>query len=265
MRRATYIPLMTTPTPDHDRPLIAIPLDSKNGSATGYSKFPWYGLRHNYVRAVINAGGRPLLLPHEPGLLDAYAHDIDGLLITGGNFDIDPTLYGDPATHATVTTNDARTAFEMALLQSALKRDIPILGICGGQQLLHVALGGTLVQHIPDAFTDPLAHEQPNPRDEVGHDVNIVENTLLHSIVGETLIQVNSAHHQAVSDEPGGVKINARAPDGVIEGCEAPDMRFCLGVQWHPEFEITAADVRIFAAFVEAARTCAQGCKNEDV
>ncbi len=240
-------------------PVIGITLDSESGGADEYSKFPWYALRHNYISSVVKAGGLPLLLPHEPDLLEIYADDIDGLLIPGGNFDVDPSMYGATTTHDTVTTKDDRTSFEMAILQGAMKRDVPVLGICGGQQLLHVALGGKLVQHIPDSYKDPLPHEQPNPRDEVGHDVKIVEGTLLHDIIGETHIQVNSAHHQAVENEPAGVKINAHAPDGVIEGIEATNMSFCLGVQWHPEFEITDADVRILAAFVQAAREYAMG------
>jgi len=127
-----------------------------------------------------------------------------------------------------------------------------------------VALGGALIQHIPDELPDALAHEQPNPRDEAGHDVSVVPGTLLAGIVGEETLRVNSAHHQAARDEPTGVRINARAPDGVIEGCEATNMTFCLGVQWHPEFEITDADTRIFAAFVEAAREYALRREAED-
>lgn len=238
-------------------PVIGIPLDSDTGGADQYSKFPWYALRHNYISAVVKAGGLPLLLPHEPSLLDIYLDDIDGLLITGGNFDVDPALYGQTIVHDSVTTKEGRTSFEMGMLQGALKLDVPILGICGGQQLIHVALGGTLVQHIPDEFPGCLAHEQPNPRDQVSHDVEIAKGTLLDQIIGQPRIQVNSAHHQAARDEPAGVRINARAPDGVIEGCEATNMSFCLGVQWHPEFEITPADTRIMAAFIEAARVYA--------
>lgn len=249
---------------DLTTPVIGITLDSEDGGEGQYSKFPWYAMRHNYISAVVKAGGLPLLLPHVPELLDIYIDDIDGLLITGGNFDVDPEMYGDKTTHSSVTTKDDRTTFEMGMLQGAMKRDVPVLGICGGQQLLHVALGGQLIQHIPDEVSNALAHEQPNPRDEVGHETVVFENTLLHDIVGETHIQVNSAHHQAAKDEPPGVKINARAPDGVIEGCEAINMTFCLGVQWHPEFEITKADVRIFAAFVEAAREYATKREQEN-
>ena len=143
----------------------------------------------------------------------------------------------------------------VAVARGALARHMPVLGICGGQQLLHVVLGGALIQHIPDEVTGALAHEQPNPRDEAGHEVDVREGTLLHRIVGVTRLAVNSAHHQAAKDEPDGVVINAVAPDGVIEGIEAAKERFCLGVQWHPEFAISDGDGRIFEAFVEAARS----------
>jgi len=249
---------------DLTTPVIGIVLDSESGGADQYSKFPWYAVRHNYVSAVARAGGLPLLLPLEMELLPLYVNNLDGLLIPGGNFDIDPALYGVGNTHETVSLKEDRTTFEMEILQNALNRDMPVLGICGGQQLLHVALGGTLIQHIPDEYPDALAHEQPNPRDEVGHDVEIVQGTKLYDIIGTHHIQANSAHHQAARDEPQGVKINARAPDGVIEGIEAINMTFCLGVQWHPEFEITDADTRIFAAFIEAARAYTQDCENND-
>jgi putative glutamine amidotransferase len=153
-----------------------------------------------------------------------------------------------------VTTKDARTAFEWTMTRQALDRDLPVLGICGGQQLLHVVLGGTLIQHIPDEVAGALAHEQPNPRDEPGHRVRIIEGTRLHRIVGVRELEVNSAHHQAAKGVPVGVAISAVAEDGVIEAIEAPKYRFCIGVQWHPEFEISEGDRRLFAAFVDAAR-----------
>jgi putative glutamine amidotransferase len=128
-----------------------------------------------------------------------------------------------------------------------------VLGICGGQQLLNVVLGGTLIQHIPDEIADALAHEQPNPRNEPGHTVRIVPGTLLHRITGATEMSVNSAHHQAVKKVAPGAVVDATAPDGVIEGIEATGKRFCLGVQWHPEFAIDPGDVKIVAAFIDAA------------
>ena len=234
------------------RPLIAITLDSEGPG--GYSKFPWYALRENYVGVVVRAGGIPLILPNEASLVEDYAGLIDGLIITGGAFDVSPALYGEGTAHDTVTLKENRTEFELGITLGALERDIPVLGICGGEQLLNVALGGTLIQHIPDDVNGALAHEQPNPRDEPSHPIVIKKNTLLHNIVGVTEMRVNSAHHQAVAAVSRTVTVNATAPDGVIEGIEAPCKRFCLGVQWHPEFEVDPNDIRIFLAFIDAAR-----------
>ncbi|CAN0410183.1 unnamed protein product [Phaeothamnion confervicola] len=233
------------------RPRIGITLDSE--PAGGWSKLPWYAIRQNYGEAVSAVGGLPLHLPHEPELADAYLDGIDGLLVTGGAFDVDPALFGDATKHATVKTKDRRTQFEYAMVKGALARDMPILGICGGEQLLNVVLGGTLHQHVPDAFPNGLAHEQSNPRTEPGHAIEVVPGTLLHRTVGTLRMEVNSAHHQAVKDTGPGVVVNARAPDGVIEGIELPGKRFCLGVEWHPEYSIDPGDGAIFVAFVKAA------------
>lgn len=239
------------------RPVIGVTLDSEPAGTRekpAYSAYPWYALRRNYMGALADAGGLPLGLPHEAALADAMLDAIDALVVTGGAFDVDPDLYGDGARHETVVLKQDRTATELALLRGALARDMPVLGICGGQQLLAVALGGTLIQHIPDSVPDALAHEQPNPRHQAGHRVALVPGTVLAGIVDAASMQVNSSHHQAVRD-PGRGLVNATAPDGVIEGIEDPSRRFCLGVQWHPEFEIDQGDRRIFAALIAAARS----------
>ncbi len=233
-------------------PLIGLTLDSEE--AGDYSKFPWYALRQNYCDAVADAGGLAVALPHRTDQVADYLDRIDGLIVTGGAFDVDPALFGDTKQHASVTLKAGRTDFEMALTRGALARNLPVFGICGGQQLLHVALGGRLIQHIPDEIDNALAHEQTNPRDEPGHVVSIKPGTLLHDIVASAEMNVNSAHHQAVRDEPEGVIGNARTSDGVIEGIEAPAYHFCLGVQWHPEFRIDPGDAKLFDAFITAAR-----------
>jgi putative glutamine amidotransferase len=238
----------------HPRPLIGLTLDLEAGGPEGYSKFPWYALRQNYCSAVRDAGGLPLALPHEAGLAEEMAARIDGLIVTGGAFDVDPALFGEEARHDSVTLKPGRTDFERAVTAAALARDIPVLGICGGEQLLNVLLGGTLIQHIPDAVPGALAHEQPNPRDEPGHDIDIVPGTRLHSIVGTAKMSVNSAHHQAVKDVGPGVTVNARAPDGVIEGIEDPTKRFCIGVEWHPEFSIDPGDHKLIQAFIATSK-----------
>jgi putative glutamine amidotransferase len=234
------------------RPRIGLTLDAEPPG--GYSQLPWYAIRANYCEAIVRAGGLPIPLPHEIELADAYVELLDGLVVTGGAFDLDPQLYGATSRHVTVTTKDRRTAFELAVTRAALERDRPLLGICGGQQLLNVALGGDLIQHIPDAVPGCLAHEQPNPRTEPGHSVEVAAGSRLHAIGGATRLEVNSAHHQAAGAVGAGVVVSARAPDGVVEAIEMADRRFCIGVQWHPEDRISAADDALFSALVEACR-----------
>ena len=235
------------------RPRIGLTLDAEPPG--GFSNLPWYAIRDNYCAAVAKAGGLPLPLPHEAELAEDYVRLLDGLVVTGGAFDVDPALYGAKDRHGTVTTKDRRTAFEMAVLNGFLEADRPVLGICGGQQLLNVALGGTLVQHIPDEMADCLEHEQPNPRTEAGHAVIVATDSLLQRLAGgASTLAVNSAHHQAAGEVGEGVVISGKAPDGVIEAIEVPDRRFCLGVQWHPEYSISAADDAIFQALVEACK-----------
>jgi putative glutamine amidotransferase len=234
------------------RPVIGVTLDSEPPG--GYSRLPWYALRQNYFGALAEHGALPVALPHHADLAEAYLDEIDGLVVTGGAFDVDPALYGGGPAHPTVTLKPGRTDFELAVTRGALARDLPVLGICGGEQLLAVAFGGTLIQHIPDAVPGALAHEQPNPRTEPGHEVAIRAETLLGRIVGKPRMAVNSAHHQAVERPGEGAVVNAVAPDGVVEGVEHPGYRFALGVQWHPEYAVDPADPLIFRAFVEACR-----------
>jgi len=232
------------------RPLIGLTLDAEQPG--GYSKYPWYALRQNYVSAISAAGGLAVALPHEAELAAEYLDRLDALIVTGGAFDVDPALYGDAERHPTVELKAARTSAELALLQGALARNMPVLGICGGEQLLAVALGGSLIQHIPDSVAEALPHEQATSHYEPGHSVKILPGTLLARIVGAETMQVNTSHHQAVRDA-GRATVNAVAPDGVIEGIEDPGQKFCLGVQWHPEYLIDAGDHRIFEAFIAAA------------
>jgi putative glutamine amidotransferase len=135
-----------------------------------------------------------------------------------------------------------------------VERNKPVLGICGGEQLLNVVLGGTLIQHIPDRIPGALEHEQKNARTEPGHEIAIVPATLLHRIAGVEKAAVNTAHHQAVAKVAPGAVVNATTSDGVIEGIELPAHPFCLGVQWHPEYFVSPIDKKIFDAFVAACR-----------
>jgi putative glutamine amidotransferase len=232
------------------RPLIGITLDSE--APGGWSRYPWYALRQNYASAVAEAGGLPVALPHDADLAADWLERLDALIVTGGAFDIDPAMYGEGDRHETVVLKEGRTTAELALLRGALGRDMPVLGICGGEQLLAVALGGTLIQHIPDSIPDALAHEQKTRHDEPGHAVALTAGSVLARITGAARMMVNTSHHQAVRDAGPGVLVNAIAPDGVIEGIEDPRYRFCLGVQWHPEFHTDPGDALIFRALIEA-------------
>src|SRR5262249_18945092 len=160
-----------------------------------YSKLPWYALRQNYCEAVTRAGGLAILLPHWPTQGGAYLDRIDGLGATRGAFDVGPHLFGSAARHATGQLKTRVTAVDLEGTKRGLARNMPVLGICGGQQLLNVVLGGSLIQHIPDEVGGALAHEQPNPRTEPGHRVSVAKGTLLYRICGTDELEVNSAHH----------------------------------------------------------------------
>jgi len=208
------------------RPRIGIPLDVEEGAGR-------YELPRAYADAVLDAGGLPLLLP--PGRAPAaeYLAALDGLLVAGGAFDIHPGRYGEVPRAALGPTRPARTDFEWALAEAALAGRLPVLGVCGGMQLLNVVRGGALHQHLPDDLG--VSHEQPPPKDVPSHVVDVVPGTLLAALVGEAPLPVNSTHHQAVSRLGAGVRVSARAGDGVVEALEIEGTPFAIGVQWHPE------------------------------
>ncbi len=237
-------------------PKIGLTLDFENGSEKpgSFSKLDYFAIRDNYCQAVVDAGGMPIPLPHFMDYVDDYVAMLDGLIVTGGAFDVDPAMYNGGDKHATVILKQRRTAFEVAVLKAMLAQDKPVLGICGGQQLQNVVLGGTLFQHIPDSFPDCLEHEQPNPRHEPGHSVRIQPNSQLRQIVQADRLEVNSAHHQAVDQVGTGVKITASASDGVIEAIEHNGYKFCIGVQWHPEYYVNNGDKKLFKALVQACQ-----------
>lgn len=240
------------------RPIIGITCDFRLGG--GFSPFPWIAVGERYLLAVRELDAIPLLIPpHDKSIRD-YLGMIQGLIVSGGDFDIDPALYGEKEIHPTVKVNNHRTHHEMSLLKAAMDIDLPILGICGGQQLINVVCGGTLYQHVPEEYEKADVHEsssmhpQGKSRDEQAHQVTIVPGTRLHHIVGVNDMGVNSAHHQAVRRPGTGVVVNAYATDGLIEGLEVPDLTFCVGVQWHPEFKVDPFDAKIFESLIAAAR-----------
>ena len=233
----------------YKKPVIGISIDT--GVNNSYSKFPWYAVRINYVNSIVNSNGIPLMLPSKPELAEHYFNLIDGILLTGGDFDIDPRIYGEKKNKKVNHLDIPRTTFEMKMAKLALKKNKPILGICGGQQLLNVALNGSLIQHIEKTN---IKHEQIQPRNKSSHKVQINLKSKLYKIVKKKEFQVNSAHHQAIKKVGNNLNINAIAEDGIIEGIEAANHRFFLGIQWHPEFFISNYDKKIFKAFIKACQ-----------
>jgi putative glutamine amidotransferase len=200
----------------------------------------------DYVRAVERAGGRPLLVPPSEAGVEETLDAVDGLIFSGGS-DLEPELYGQdphPETYGVVPERDRA---ELALLTAALERDLPVLAICRGSQVLNVALGGDLVQHLPDL----VGHEQHKhtPGVFADHDVDVENGTRLAALLGERAA-VKSHHHQGFGRLGDGLRASARAEDGAVEAVEASALRFALGVLWHPE---AGEDMKLFDALVEEA------------
>jgi putative glutamine amidotransferase len=206
-----------------------------------------------YVDSLRRAGAIPVLIPPQPENAADVVDDLDGILLAGGD-DFDPAAYGEPR-HPTVEPMDPRRQEnELSLARVARERGIPTLGICLGVQVMNVAAGGTLIQHIES----DIDHAS-EPSDRHRHEVAIDGGTRLARILGERELEVNSSHHQAIKEIGSGLRVTAHAPDGIVEGLEDPRHPFYVGVQWHPEdMNGEESASAIFGAFVEAARKHAE-------
>lgn len=195
-------------------------------------------LPYNYVEAVQRAGGLALMLPVDPAVVedpDEALDLLDGLVLAGGA-DIDPGSYGRQAHAETVDTVPERDAFEIALTRGAIERDLPVLGICRGMQLINIACGGTLQQHLPDRFGHGEHRRVIGSFDGSDHDVRLIEGSLAARAAGELVHATKSHHHQGVERLGEGLVVSGlSALDELPEAIELPDRRFVLGVQWHPE------------------------------
>jgi putative glutamine amidotransferase len=234
------------------RPLIGIPC-----AGNLRSQYRRYCVGKPYCHALEMAGGAPVLLPllDEGTLLDTYQR-LDGLLLAGGG-DIAPHNYGEMREAKLSSVDPPRDRVELRLTRRAVGDDLPLLAICRGLQVLNVALGGTLYQHIPSDLPDALQHNFrfEHPRNYLGHEVWVTAGSGLADVLSVERLGVNSFHHQAAKDIAPDLRITACAPDGVVEALEAPRNTFTVGVQWHPE-ELTDDDsrmLRLFEVFVSQA------------
>jgi len=200
----------------------------------------------DYVRAIEHAGGRPLLVPPSEDGIDETLDAFDGVIFSGGS-DLDPEMYGQEAHPETYGIVEQRDRAELALLEAALARDMPVLAICRGSQVLNVALGGDLVQHLPDVVGDQK--HKHTPGEYADHEVDVHPETRLGSLLGERA-PVKSHHHQGFGRLGEGLKEAARADDGTVEALEDPSRRFTIGVLWHPE---AGDDLRLFEELVAEA------------
>jgi putative glutamine amidotransferase len=229
------------------RPLIGITTYAEPGVQWGAWNVDAALLPIEYVDVVERAGGRPLLVPPSDDAIDETLEALDGIIFSGGS-DLDPSTYGAEAHPETNGVRAERDRAELALLRAALERDMPVLAICRGSQVLNVARGGDLVQHLPEV----VGHDKHKhtPGVFADHDVAIDSETRLGAIVGEHA-PVKSHHHQGFGRLGDGLREAARADDGTIEALEDPTKRFAIGVLWHPE---AGEDAALFEALVEEAR-----------
>lgn len=241
------------------KPFVALTttLDPEGGD---YRK-PLVGVFANYLRVLTRTGLTPVLITpaHDPDQVTDLLDVCSGLVLSGGE-DIDPSRYGEDPVPELETVSQLRDAMEFATVDAALERELPIFGICRGMQLLNVYFGGTLYQDLTTQRDNQLGHAQRAPWGHHQHKVRCAEGSRLHEILGECMpLEINSFHHQAVKDLAPNLRCTAEAEDGLIEGIEATDHDWVVGVQWHPERHEAEApnsdpNIRILEAFAAQVR-----------
>ena len=215
-----------------------------------------YNLRGDYMRMLCALGAAPVMLPltTDRDILGEFLDMCDGLLLSGG-VDLDPVTYGETNRGLCGTIQAERDEMEIYLCRKALEQNKPMLAICRGMQILNVALGGTLYQDLRADMGTTLQHQVPNPEDGFVHPVTLIPDSPLAQLQAAEEMPANSRHHQAVRDVAPGLKVQATAPDGVVESVWMPDKRFVWGVQWHPEsiWDQSEPNRKIAEAFLAAA------------
>jgi putative glutamine amidotransferase len=240
------------PGADQDRPRIGLIADRRTASFGAWEDVDLALVWTHYVDAISDAGGAPVVFP----LAECYAEapklaldPVDGLLLTGGR-DLDANSYGELPNPANEAGDPLRDRIELAVGAAALERDIPVLGVCRGMQVLNLVLGGGIEQHL----ADPGGIHRGEPGAFVAHEVEVVPKTRLASILGETAATVRSHHHQGIAPLAERFTASAHSSDGLIEAAEVADREFCVAVLWHPEEDLRSGGLKLYEALVEAAR-----------
>ncbi|MAH83049.1 MAG: hypothetical protein CBB68_00870 [Rhodospirillaceae bacterium TMED8] len=234
-----------------NRPKIGILLDYVESGT--FSTRPHYALRQSYFDAVWHAHGLPVAIPYINDAKRDYLTYCDGLILPGGFYPFPTSIYGESAKLG--ETIHPRYAFEQDFVQQALDADTPILGICAGMQILAASTGATLYRDVRNELPTNIDHLNAQPAESPAHEISIVEGTHLNEILGTTKMVVNTAHKEALKDNLDNLTISATSEDGVIEGIELTEKRFCVGVQWHPEFFAfkNNPNFNLFTSLIKAA------------
>lgn len=215
-------------------------------------------LHTSYLNAITRAGGLPFVVPAglSPENADQILAKVDGLLFSGGA-DIDPQLFNQNPHPLLGEVSPERDRIELPLMRAAVEKDVPVLGVCRGAQLLNVALGGTLYQDLGREVSGSIKHVQKAPMYHASHSISIMEDSKLARLLGVSEIRVNSFHHQSIKNVAPGLNVSATAPDGIVEAVESSTGKaFVMGVQWHPEAMIDKVEafLGVFEGFLKAAR-----------
>lgn len=233
-----------------NKPLIGILLN--DGGNGGYSQFPWYAMRQNYSKVIAENGGIPVFIGHDIQPIDDYLELLDGIVLTGGDFYSPPNAYTTGIKDTPNYKKYPREHIEFALIKKGYEKDIPVIGICAGMQQMNLAMGGTIYENLKKSLNTPIQHRNED-RETLQHGIKIEENTVLYKMLKTKNMKVNSNHNAGINKLSSKFIISAKAPDGVIEGMEAQNKRFFIGVMWHPEFVLTKQEKILWKEFVQAA------------
>lgn len=237
------------------KPVIGILLN--DGGKGGYSDYPWYAIRQNYSQVIAELGGIPVFIGHDIQPIDDYFQVLDALVLTGGDFNSPDEAYTTGIKNSLDKKKYPREYIEFELIKKALKKDMPVIGICAGMQEMNLALGGTLIQNLKETLGTPIQHRNEE-RHVLQHPITISEQSKLYKLINTKTLKVNSNHRAGINKVSSGLVVTARAPDGVIEAFEMPNKRFFIGVMWHPEFMLTKEETLLWKAFIQAASEYSQ-------